>query len=388
MSRARRDPPCAVRPLLEIGAEGRPAAVDGRPDVCVPAPPPRGAGRPRSKFGRFAALAASATILAGLLMWVVLGSESAGVDLAFPAGLGYQQNLAIPHNAYGLNGLKAVEKSVHDDTGLRLAQAQWRLAGCRTCRTSWNAAGGGRRSSSSPSTRGRRRSRPLPPPRRPRPPRRACAAGLPRRDRRPARRAVPRRFVLDPAQEPAMPLQGVLHNDFAAAMRNDPLAERIGRRPTSSSSAARTPDSGRGSPTAGIGRSSPTTWPRGSPARPTGMATGGSRPSTSGDSAHHRVERWAFANRGMAQTPLLLPAPDQSRRAASFELCSSPGAARPPRPAGARRGADPLCVGRRAAQAWASYRELRAATPSPAVYSPRAWRRYVDWLLRDQAGPA
>ena len=91
-----------------------------------------------------------------------------------------------------------------------------------------------------------------------------------------------------------------------------------------------------------------------------------------------RVERWARANRGAVQTPVLLPkGPLGEARAAAIEVAS----------AGTRTLPEfekiPIFVApTELVKAWESSARLRDQEPSPSSYSPQTWARYQATLVR------
>ncbi|MFO0850726.1 MAG: vWA domain-containing protein [Gemmataceae bacterium] len=89
-----------------------------------------------------------------------------------------------------------------------------------------------------------------------------------------------------------------------------------------------------------------------------------------------RVGAWARTNRGVSQTPVVLPAADGRQRAARVSLGRSkrePAAG--PDPPAAELPADLAAV-------WAEASGVRAWTPGPEVYAPAEWRTYLATLLR------
>ena len=92
-----------------------------------------------------------------------------------------------------------------------------------------------------------------------------------------------------------------------------------------------------------------------------------------------QVQQWAQANRDALQTPILLPAGDEGRRrAAQIDVAIYDEKYSPP---------DPLTTSvftppNELVTAWQAHQQLAAAVPSPAVYTPQLWRQYQDRLLR------
>jgi hypothetical protein len=99
--------------------------------------------------------------------------------------------------------------------------------------------------------------------------------------------------------------------------------------------------------------------------------------------AKQQTEAWTAANRpaGQKQTPLLLPSgPDGEARARSIAVAVRVGDAAPADPATAPgatfRAPEELLAN------WRRWEALDRSVPSPAVYTPRLWRRYRQLLLR------
>jgi hypothetical protein len=90
-----------------------------------------------------------------------------------------------------------------------------------------------------------------------------------------------------------------------------------------------------------------------------------------------KVAAWAQANRNAVQTPFLLGG---ESRAGDIELVQVTEAYTEHAPEQAP-GAT-FTYPRDLEAAWEKCRQLRAAVPAPAVYSPQLWRRYQDALVR------
>jgi hypothetical protein len=94
------------------------------------------------------------------------------------------------------------------------------------------------------------------------------------------------------------------------------------------------------------------------------------------ESAARKTREWAQNNRPYGQDPFLLPEGDVGlARAAVIDLGPRPT---PPPEVAPTPAALPESLG----QLWQQHDDLAARTPSPAAYSPRAWRRYRELLLR------
>lgn len=91
------------------------------------------------------------------------------------------------------------------------------------------------------------------------------------------------------------------------------------------------------------------------------------------------VQRWSQANRGILQTPILLPKGDQGRvRAAQVDLAVAVNHYRPTdlKTAPPREDSPEL-------QAWwQSHAVLANQVPAPTAYAPQLWRQYQQVLLR------
>jgi hypothetical protein len=95
-----------------------------------------------------------------------------------------------------------------------------------------------------------------------------------------------------------------------------------------------------------------------------------------------RTADWANANRPTPQKPILLPSPESGGRdrAAAITVAVKPeslSATESSDPPGATFQAPDELIAR-----WTECQKLANATPSPAAYSPRSWRRYRQLLLR------
>jgi hypothetical protein len=92
--------------------------------------------------------------------------------------------------------------------------------------------------------------------------------------------------------------------------------------------------------------------------------------------AREQTQSWSQATRPTAQTPILLPAAGGQQRAEQIVLTAKvaaandfPNAATFPPP-------------KSLTDHWSACKALEDGIPSPAVYSPRLWRRYRELLLR------
>lgn len=95
-----------------------------------------------------------------------------------------------------------------------------------------------------------------------------------------------------------------------------------------------------------------------------------------------RTSDWANANRPTPQKPIMLPSPETGgrERAAAITVAVKPESGAAPEssdPPGASFQAPEELIAR-----WTECQKLANASPSPAAYSPRSWRRYRQLLLR------
>ncbi len=94
---------------------------------------------------------------------------------------------------------------------------------------------------------------------------------------------------------------------------------------------------------------------------------------------HDATQHWAQANRGAQQTPIILPRGDAGqRRAREIELTPV-----------ARHTVESIASlspsftpSPELVQAWEAHQRLANQSPNPASYSPVAWRKYRDLLIR------
>lgn len=91
------------------------------------------------------------------------------------------------------------------------------------------------------------------------------------------------------------------------------------------------------------------------------------------------VQQWAQVNRDALQTPILLPAGELGRqRAERVDVATYESEYQPPDPHATVVFSPPAEL----AAAWNVHREMATEIPSPAVYTPALWRQYQDRLLR------
>ncbi|HEY8505031.1 MAG TPA: vWA domain-containing protein, partial [Gemmataceae bacterium] len=99
------------------------------------------------------------------------------------------------------------------------------------------------------------------------------------------------------------------------------------------------------------------------------------------DYLSREVPAWVRANRDAEQTPLLLPSQGGRERAEQVVLAIADPAAYQRPSAEAAPGAR-FEVPADLEKAWGRAAELGRAVPPPAAYAPHLWRRYLDLLLR------
>jgi hypothetical protein len=94
------------------------------------------------------------------------------------------------------------------------------------------------------------------------------------------------------------------------------------------------------------------------------------------DYVRDQTQSWSQATRPTAQTPILLPGEGGRERADGINVTAKIGGeAGWPEPAG-------LVTPPGLSEHWKACKALEDGTPSPAVYTPRLWRRYRELLLR------
>src|SRR5439155_21998677 len=91
-----------------------------------------------------------------------------------------------------------------------------------------------------------------------------------------------------------------------------------------------------------------------------------------------QTQSWSQAARPTPQTPILLPETGGQERAERIVLTAKVGT-----PADWPT-AVPFPVPDTLVKHWAAAKELEDGTPSPAVYTPKLWRRYRELLVRYQ----
>lgn len=91
------------------------------------------------------------------------------------------------------------------------------------------------------------------------------------------------------------------------------------------------------------------------------------------------VPRWTLANRGVVQTPVLLPRGDVGRaRASEIDLAVAVTHHKPVDPPMPAPGDGTPEI----SNWWQAHATLASQVPSPAVYAPQLWRQYQSILLR------
>ena len=94
-----------------------------------------------------------------------------------------------------------------------------------------------------------------------------------------------------------------------------------------------------------------------------------------------KTSDWADRNRNKPQTPILLPdGPAGLERASSLKVVRKPDGGTPSAP-DAKKFSDATAIAS-LDKLWADHDELAKRSPAPGSYTPRAWRRYRELLLR------
>lgn len=330
-------------------------------------------------------------LFSGLLVWVVLWLWPPRPACVKLIGAGYHENLAIPHNAYGWNGLlelaETVEKSSQTHSawgrfGLRLMPGPIEMKD----ESSWSDGLSeisertglvvlSLHGAADDDQRGpyllRDVTNPLDTKRS-----RLYVADVIER----LAELAPRRFVvvLDATQVSAAPELGFLRNDFAMRLREKlgPVISKTGNVVVICSS-----DAGQRSWVSEEWRETVFLHYLAE-----GLA-GGAADGNGGritaaslfDFTQKHVTSWVSAHRRSLQTPFLLP--EDSPRASSFELSLAPDrpVAPAPTPSGALMPDDLREVW---TTEWDRYATLAARIPQPIALLPHAWRSYRDTLLR------
>ncbi len=326
--------------------------------------------------------ATATAFFGGSLVWVVLWLRPIRPITLALAGSGYQRNLALPHNAYGMNGLRALHDLSTSGGRGRLRRLNTNPVTLTSANQVFDELG--------PATSGttilflalhgasdqkgpflyidRERADPAP-------------ARLYIKDLiQGLARLRPRRFVvvLDATQAPSVIGLGVLHNNFAETLKTlEPQIEAASNLVILSASDVdqRSWVSDR--------------WGTTVFAHYLVEALSG-REKDSSDrrmnvervwrEVRDNVERWSLANRGAAQTPVILPS---AARARTFELALDPAPKLAPATTGKGDGEPiPARLHEEWAEVWRHAHDLEAAVPAPAVVTPLLWRTYRDWLIR------
>jgi hypothetical protein len=353
-------------------------------------PPPRPRGW-RGRSLRVALLGLAFALCLGLLVWVFLWLWPARQVAVVLVGASYAENLAVPPNVYGWQGLNdlaaAAGQPAADGTpGLGLLRAR---GGPRQLRVgdAWDkdldgapertvvvflALHGGVDARGAylvpddaglgPTAENRLRLEDV----------------LDRLARLPAARH--KVLILDATQMSANWPLGMLQNDFARELEG--LDERIAAVPNLVVLSSSAPDQ--------LSWSSPE-W------RQTafthflieglrGRAGDLNRDNrlSLGELFHYvraNVETWVWFNRQDWQTPVLLPSGELGeRRAAAIDVAYVPGGPAPAAPA--PPAAAPFQAPAELRAAWQHYQVLAAEVPAPEAYTPGLWREYQRVLLR------
>jgi hypothetical protein len=341
----------------------------------------------RAQFGIAAGLFLVAVAGVAALLWMLYPPQPACLVVV---GAGYEDNLSLPHNVYGWQGARDLARWCEDTAGggswlarlthtgyIRLQHGPARLAGeadwaperwmhCReqTLIILVGLHGGADKAEGAylflDDPEGRRHLKLA-----------DLIASL-----APVTRAKNVVLILDATQVEAYWPAGLLHNDFARQLAA--LEPSIKKQPRLVVLSASMPDQ-RSWVSEEWRRSVFTHYLleglRG------GAADSGGTITAAGLHAYvkEKVERWAQDNRAAQQTPVLLP--EDGGHAARMTLRTvdraAPRETAPEEPPGDNfEGAEAL------AKVWETHRQLRQASPSPAVYTPHLWRLYEATLLR------
>jgi hypothetical protein len=92
----------------------------------------------------------------------------------------------------------------------------------------------------------------------------------------------------------------------------------------------------------------------------------------------NKVQAWAQSNRGVEQTPILLGGGKERAETIDMAQVSQTYKERAPDEAPGKA----FEFTPKLEEAWRAYRELGKLAPHPSVYTPHLWRRYQDMLLR------
>ncbi len=362
------------------------ALPEWRKELAAPTTQPRPS---RKRLKLFLVGAALATIL-GLLIWLALRPKPPGHSTLVLVGAGYEENLGVPHNVYGREGLKALAdwtagyKKPFLLWGGEIPRLQHQTLEFRSTNR-WDkdldkfdeqtiivyfALHGGVDSKGAYL---------LPhdaDPANPAESRLYLEDILARLAQLPEKKKV---LILDATQVTADWSRGMLHNDFARALEK--LDEHIAKVPDLIVISASDKDQ--------------KSWVS-EQWRKTifghhvveGLKGAADDRREGGDGnklvtakelmayLRKNVERWVRDNRAALQTPVLLPKADGDQRAGGINLAQVKDGYQTPEP-------KPLAaLPGQLTKAWQDYQHLDSLTPSPAVYAPQQWRHYQTTLLR------
>lgn len=91
-----------------------------------------------------------------------------------------------------------------------------------------------------------------------------------------------------------------------------------------------------------------------------------------------QVEKWVGINLQERQTPVLIPTGETGRkRARAIELCGAAGLSTPQTKSRAQQSATDKWLA-----AWRDYQRLRESIPAPSIQRPHQWRLYKETLIR------
>ncbi len=363
------------------------ALPEWRKEPVAPTSQPRPS---RKRLKLFLVGAAAAAVL-GFFLWLIVRPDPPGHSAFVLVGAGYEENVAVPHNVYGREGLKALVEwtagykkpfllwggeipRLHHQTLEFRSTNRWDKDldkfGEQTIMVYFALHGGvdGKGAYLLPHDAD---------------PHNPAESRLYLEDILGRLRQLPEEknkvLILDATQATADWSRGMLHNDFARALEN--LDEHIAKVPNLIVISASDTDQ--------------KSWVA-EPWRKTifghhvveGLKGAADDRREGGDGnelvtaqelmayLRKNVERWVRDNRAALQTPVLLPKKDGDQRAGKIDLAQVRDGYQAPDPK--PLSALPLQL----KQAWEDYQRLDGLVPSPAVYAPQQWRHYQTTLLR------
>ena len=379
--RARPGTPAWKQAVPQKGRKDSARPAWRREPEAAPAPRPAWKRRTKLGFGGLGLMVGTAALV-WVIYWLFPHKPAClvllGADYVL-TGDGKGINLAIPHNAYGWQSLKALQDTTADVVNVKHAPNELRLD------TKWDqdldtvkektiilylAVHGGADADGPyllPQDAG------LGDPEH----RLHVTKILERLESLPAKKKV---LLLDATQVPANWTLGMLHNDFARALQDGKIADRIKAIPNLVVLCASGPDQ-----RSWISQEWRTTafahfvreGLRGAADGHGGRKDGRVTALELHTYVAERVKAWVHATYGQLQMPILLGGEDRAR---DIELANVRSYA-PLNPAEAPARQAPVDLAR-IEKAWQDCEELQNRNlASPVAYSPHLWRQYLDSLL-------